>query len=479
MRLTWLAFLLVVWGNFAQAKPENVHPWQQMAKMDLAEIKQTIELHHVGPVDPLNPDYQVWLQQGYQQAIKKVTKIKTYSDYLLVLQFYIDGFSDGHIALSSYLERSYYYWPEFVAELKGDALTVSYVKNHNLNIMVGDRINSCDNQAIQSLLQDRVLNYHGIDGIDAEPSRHANKLFFTSVNQFHSLLKSCEFTRDGSTFSEKINWQRIKRSDWQQVAEQKVTANFELVEFANNKYRISLPSFNLAGQEQGIQLLLEQIEKQQQQLLKADAIVFDMRGNQGGSSGWAVKVVDTLFGENTAMRADKISYQGVDWRVSDENIESQQQWADYWLKQEGKDGQRAQYYHSLVSQLRQAKEDGKPLMYRQRPQRERAPLTTKDIPPQVYLFTDHGCFSACLDMADIVMSMPNAIHLGLATMADAVYIDNRSIRLPSGNGRFSFSMKAYRGRYRGHNQPYIPSVVYPSNDMSSQAVDAWLTSQLK
>ncbi len=84
-------------------------------------------------------------------------------------------------------------------------------------------------------------------------------------------------------------------------------------------------------------------------------------------------------------------------------------------------------------------------------------IRPEEIKPSIIFLTDTAYFSACLDMAD------------------AIYIDNRQIKLPSGVGNFSFSMKVYRGRIRGHNQPYLPKVRYPGDDiLDTTAVDKWL-----
>ena len=79
---------------------------------------------------------------------------------------------------------------------------------------------------------------------------------------------------------------------------------------------------------------------------------------------------------------------------------------------------------------------------------------------RVFLLTDHACFSACLDFADVIRRVPGVVHVGLETRADAVYIDNRAQSLPSGLGWVGFSMKVYRNRLRGHNESYVPERVW-------------------
>jgi hypothetical protein len=93
---------------------------------------------------------------------------------------------------------------------------------------------------------------------------------------------------------------------------------------------------------------------------------------------------------------------------------------------------------------------------------------------KVVLLTDGWCASACLDFADLLLAIPGVRHVGAATYADAVYIDNRSVRLPSDLGWFGFSMKVYRGRPRGHNQPYVPTSPYEGMTWDTPTLQAWL-----
>ena len=92
----------------------------------------------------------------------------------------------------------------------------------------------------------------------------------------------------------------------------------------------------------------------------------------------------------------------------------------------------------------------------------------------MFFLTDHACFSACLDFADVILNIPDVIHIGLETKADAVYIDNRAVWLPSGNGRLGFSMKVYRNRQRGHNESYVPDLIWEGDIRDDKALEDWI-----
>lgn len=98
---------------------------------------------------------------------------------------------------------------------------------------------------------------------------------------------------------------------------------------------------------------------------------------------------------------------------------------------------------------------------------------------RVVLLTDADCASACLDFADILLPL-GAIHAGQPTFADTVYMDIRTVELPSKLGRLSIPQKVYRNRPRGHNQAYFPADkwYYQGNINNTAALRDWLLQQL-
>lgn len=88
--------------------------------------------------------------------------------------------------------------------------------------------------------------------------------------------------------------------------------------------------------------------------------------------------------------------------------------------------------------------------------------------------TDGVCTSACLDFADVLLRLPNVIHIGRPTDADALYIDINHVELPSALGIFQYSMKVFRTRVRSNNQGYEPAYRWPGGVMSDKAVAEWV-----
>jgi hypothetical protein len=112
--------------------------------------------------------------------------------------------------------------------------------------------------------------------------------------------------------------------------------------------------------------------------------------------------------------------------------------------------------------------------------REASPVAALGVlPPSplkstIYFLTDEICTSACLDFADVVLRLPNVVHVGRPTNGDALYIDLNQAELPSGLGVFQFSMKVFRTRVRRNNQWYEPQYRWPGGAMSDEAVAKWI-----
>lgn len=470
----WSGAFFAVLGVSISSYAADKNPWAQMALMDLGAIKDTIEVHHPGPVDPENPTYSVWLEQGFVAARGKAEQATSFGDYIFALRHYVDGFNDGHIAAYSYLKPRSVYWPKLLVGYDGTSYRVAYSEGQ---AKVGDTLLSCDGVAADKLYAERVAPYMGLSGLEADKARYAHKLLLEEGNPAAERINVCRFSGE-QDYDIQLQWRRVSErtlSDTLQDIQGNAERRYNLSLPQKGVYWISLPSFNPTRDEIAVlNKLIQDVTARAHEIRQADAIVFDLRHNSGGSSAWGDKVVNAIWGERFTDRAHRKWYDGVDWRVTTDNIANQAKWAERWIEREGPEGPTARYYATLLDGMKAAQKEGK-LFYRQngsRPLQDNR-IAAGEVTPDIYLLTDYACFSACLDMADTLLSIPGARHIGAPTRADAVYIDNRSVELPSGNGGLSFSMKVYRGRARAHNEAYIPALWYEGSDWSTETIQAW------
>lgn len=90
----------------------------------------------------------------------------------------------------------------------------------------------------------------------------------------------------------------------------------------------------------------------------------------------------------------------------------------------------------------------------------------------IALITDSYCASACLDFADQIVAIPDAVHLGLPTAADTIYNDVAFVDVGD-DFKLVLPLKVYRQRTRGNNQPWIPRYRYDGDIYDTEAVQRW------
>jgi hypothetical protein len=331
------------------------------------------------------------------------------------------------------------------------------------------------------MLQEDTKKYYGVDGLVAEDVMDSPHLFIDYGNPFIERPKECQCSRDGETFSAALKWKSISREKMETIRKQLTGLNrpdYAVTEFGENAYWITLPSFQTSKENTTkLKGLIKTIGAKAGPLQNADTIVFDMRGNTGGNSSWGNQILKALWGSDIFNHAGR-GWSFIDWRVSEDNIAANNYFADLYLGVDGEEGGRVKYFRGITAALQKEKDAGN-TFYRitnTAPTKDQKPEPPKS---RIFLLTNYTCFSACLDFADIVRSIPGATHIGSPTRADAIYIDNWAAPLPSGLARLSYSMKVYRGRIRGHNEPYVPHVAYEGSDWSTPALQLWVSSLIE
>jgi hypothetical protein len=485
MRLSFvfMAGLFLLVHSDIGASEESKSPWVDIALADIDAIYQLINENHPGPVDEENPAYRKSMESNYQKARDLAKDVENYDGYYFALKYFADSFNDGHISLRDTVAKKRYSWPGFAVVLVGKDFVVQHAEasSGEKYPQVGDQILSCDGRNPHDMLQEDIKKFYGVDGLVAEDVMDSPHLFIDYGNPFIERPYECQFSRGGETFSATLNWKTIASEEIETIRKQMTGLNrpdYGVTEFSENAFWITLPSFQTSDENtKGLKRVIKTVGEMSETLKNADAIVFDMRGNTGGNSSWGDQVLRALWGKTIFDHAGP-GWSSIDWRVSEGNIRANNYYADLYLGIEGEKSGRVKYFRGIATSLQKEQDAGK-TFYRiankaaAKDQKPEAPTA------KVFLLTNFTCFSACLDFADTVRSIPGATHIGSSTRADAIYIDNWAEPLPSGLARLSYSMKVYRGRTRGHNEPYIPHIAYEGGDWSTSALQLWVSSLIK
>lgn len=225
---------------------------------------------------------------------------------------------------------------------------------------------------------------------------------------------------------------------------------------------ITLPTFEPNAEHQKE---LQKLYQELPLLRSAHILVFDLRGNSGGNSEFAKKIVTALFGAHYActrineMSADIV----IDWRASTDNLLHLLK-----VKQENdcnfdSHDEFMQWLSSIIDGMQNALGTGQTFFTEKELSLHctASDHATNPVRANIFVIIDHHCVSAALDFIDYLKAMQHSVKLiGETTKADSLYMEVRSVELPSKKGKFALPIKVYRNRPRGHNEPYTPDIYW-------------------
>lgn len=477
MRVQWfLAVLLAASGSFAIAETVS-NVWISIAQMDLRGIHDILQENHPGPVDPRNPEYRKWLEGGLALALQKADSAACFSDYVRALEFYTNGFRDGHIGIGLNIAPVEQRWPGFIVNGNSNGEVEVVYSEQDSGVPLGATLNSCDGASVDQLFQQRIDPYFWNAAIPHQRFREASRLFYLDTVDTMPRFKACRF----SAGEVNLKWRRIGAHDLQSILDQQISSQHREpgVRYLHGVWLLTIPTFaySTPSELKSVQVFLHQVTKQRD-LLRKSKVVFDVRGNHGGDSAWARKIAGALYGDEWIdLVAGQFDFT-VDWRASASNL----QFTNAMIEREQKAG-LADAANDLIhvrDAMEAAIKAGNPFArVDDPPHSSTTPPPSSPITGQVFLLTDGVCASACLDFADIVRRLPNVTHVGLPTSADAIYIDNTYQDLPSGIAGLGYSMKVFRNRVRKNNEWYEPDVRWPGGVMSDDSVTRWIATLTK
>jgi hypothetical protein len=457
--------------------------WRERALMDLEFIHAELGEHHPGPVDTLNPWFRDWYERGYEEARRRAESITSYAGYYFAIQYYMVGFQDGHLGalaenpLDAELDRR---WPGFLVEYDRGAFRVMEDNLTDPRLPpAGARLVSCDGTSAAGMAESILQTYVGLWSVNGVRPRLAPWLLVDDGNPWIQRPDACVFETDAGSSEWQFDWRPIDPDTLRTLFEATATSRKPPIgvrEFDDGKWWITLSSFN-SNDSQVVSAIDEVIgimDARRSELLAANAIVFDVRGNHGGNSAHGRRVARALWGEGV-MAALPPRWEGIDWRVSAANADFLRRFNLSRMESSvGPDAEATHAYRALVDAMDHAVSNNDLFYHESTTTADRRAPPENPVSGRVFFLTDSWCASACLDFADLMYAIDGVTHVGTETGADAIYIDNRSVDLPSEEGWLGFSMKVYRGRVRGHNVSYTPAVIWEGSMADEEGLERWI-----
>jgi len=488
MKYLKILFMSLLMSLFSTSAVGETNSWALLALQDLAAIKTELQENHPGAVDPQNPQFAKWMEQGYVEASQFARRADSFESYYFSLLRYTSGFNDNHLSIffADDVKLENNFWPGFAVSLNNDQFIVSDLSNIKLDENLaklpqpGDVLIACDGKSANQLFTNNILPFYGIEGLAASERANAPRLMFDEGNPYIKRPSRCTFEDSSGRYNLNLNWRSISSEAKEQIVGFVVRGNRPEISFKqinSGVFWITLSSFTSPNELQISQLqsVIKTASKRKNALQTSDIIVFDVRGNDGGSSTWGKQILESIWGEGFIEGLPGGYAEAVDWRVSTENISSIRQLRPRAAKVLGENNSLVRTLDDAIAGMEQATKLGE--HYYHKPigsiDDEKAIHLGKVI-PKIYLLSDGACASGCLDFADLVLSIPNAELVGTETSADTPYIENRAAQLPSKKASLWLSMKVYRGRMRRSNEPYRPTHQWNGNSWDTKELQDWV-----
>jgi hypothetical protein len=455
--------------------------WAATLRIDAQAFHDRIAEDHPGPVNRLDPGFVARNDAGLALALRRVATARDYPGYLWAMRGYVAGFNDGHVALS--LTASIplpIRWPGFLTGFDGAGRQVVMTRADDAPLPLGARLDSCDGIDAARLAARNVGAFRGRWGLLSQRAANGGRLFLDAGNPYIARPVRCRFTVDGKPRDVRLDWRDLPDTEFDArfgATAPRAHPDFAARALADGTRWYALPGFDGdpgSADAKALVPIIAGMKADRAGIAAAPRIVLDLRGNGGGSSDWSQQIAAILWGR-TAMQALPDTSQGVDWRASAGNIATLEGYRTAWREAPDVSAEAKAWADRVAAGMTAARARGDAL-WRQVDTDDAIPAATGAAPKlkgRVFILTDWGCGSACLDAVDLWTAL-GAVHVGQETSADSLYMDVRQIALPGGIAHAVIPMKAYRGRRRGSNVPARPVKPYAGDMRDTAALERWI-----
>jgi hypothetical protein len=472
---------LLVTSLFFALPAVHAEDWAADLRKDAQAMHDDIARNHPGPVDPQNPGFAARNDKGLAVALERAKTTANYAGYLYALRAYAASFDDGHLGffvpegvVEPPLEVR---WPGFLTAFDAKDEQHVVTRADDAPIPLGARLVACDRKDASSLAAANVGSMAGRWNLHAMRMVRGGWLFTDYGNPWIQRPSRCTFEVDGKQQQVDLAWRPIdtdelirrRAATWRRAAEP-----IGMRTLPDGTVWITLSDFdgNLDHPAaKALEPLIKKVQAEHQAMLAAPRVVLDLRGNNGGDSRWSFRLAEALWGKQAT---DKVNLEpkSVDWRASKDNIAQLKESLDMWQSHPDTPADTVAWGKQIIAGMQAAMAKGQPFYVEAGESASPTPPPPKT-EARIFLVTDSGCASACLDASDLFLAL-GAVHVGQETSADTVYMDVRHATLPSGHGALSVAMKVYRGRQRGNNVPLVPRYPYQGDLADTQALEHWI-----
>lgn len=470
--------------------PATASQWRQVAMRDIeAGYLVTLE-NHPGMYDSANPQFGGRLARAREQGLALADRVTDSGGYIAALQRFNTEIHDGHAGMAPVLPKALApseRWPGFVAVWRGERMLVYAAEVGGPP--PGAQIVSCDGVPVKEMVQRNVFPYIGRSDEPGHWWMFARALFIDRSNPFITLPSACALTIDGKSMDYTLTWRAAtsETRQWREASYNGEVLPVGLTQPRPRLYWMAMPSFQPdERQRDAYRAASADVLANRQRYLEADALVIDLRGNEGGSSAWSQEFARAVWGaKEVDQRYAAVGGQTeVWWRASALNTDHVVRMQQELISE--KQAAMAEWAGHVAAGMATARLRGDRYFV----ERGNAATATKegdvvDAAPTplrfnrpVYVIVPGQCASACLDALDVFTLFPNTKLIGAPSAVDSNYMEVRQQPLPSGLASVIVPVKMYVNRRRGAGVFYTPSIQVQDATWSTSAFIAVIEADL-
>lgn len=462
---------------------EKQRDWGAALRTDATAMHEAIATSHPGPVNSNDPGFAARNDAQLTRALSRAKSAGSFADYFYAMQEYAASFDDGHLGygVSGATPDEIRRWPGFLTRYDGQGNQQAFVSKPWSGVPLGARLLSCDGREANEVARNRIGSRLGRWNLAAQRQLFGAMTFLDVGNPYVSPIRSCRFRHAGKTIDVPLQWRAPEENLYDRyVFSASRKADVSWKRLGNGTQWFTIPSFDGdPNSPVGRKLsdLISYLHANAGEVRDAPAIVFDLRGNGGGSSDWSHQIARRLWGEGAiALRPEPPMT--ISWRASGDNLAAVRKSFAERSNGGNLSADMTAWYGSTIAGLEKALAARDPLWVI-RPEPAQTPkdvgaLSAHRVRGPVYVVTDPTCMSACLDAVDLWTRL-GAIPIGRETGADTLYMEVRQVDLPAGLGTVSLPMKVYSDRARGSNEPVIPHHRFDGDLADTAALQEWVS----
>lgn len=439
---------------------EEAPDFAAMAREDIEEAYAVFAEHHPGMYNPLDPEFGERLQQFRDDALAFADTVEDGNGHFLAVRRFSQSLGDGHARASIGYNGNGALWPGFHTVWRGDTLLVS--SEIETGPPVGSALVSCEGRDADTLIEEQAFQLFGYPGEAGHWWQFAPHFFRRTQPLVTGEPQSCLFRTPAGTETEyALEWEMMPLEELLSTVSSDDRLQVGMTEPRDGLVLISLPTFSPDDEGQAAyEAMFSAIDQRIGEIAEARAIILDLRWNGGGSSSWSHSLAGHLWGEEAVewALAQYFSETEVWYLADDANISHFSEGART-LRERGIEP-IAEALEEYVTNLSGARERGE-TFYRDQfgaaMIAEVSPSDPRPLPP-VYVITEGGCASACLDAVDVFTLFDGVRLIGAPTSSDTEYLEVRRQPAPNGRVWLTIPTKIWVNRPRGSGEAYVPDI---------------------